>query len=269
MNDAGLAAPQYSNDGRGLPRDGTWLRKPLRSAGGMRIEPWTENTKAYNVKGGWYFQRRQEGTPCAAVYVGEGHRARLVGVSEQLIGRPWTRSAAFQYAGSVGPLPLSPQLAAQFDRLGNALVGRFRLIGLFGVDAIIADDTIWPIEINPRYTASIEVLERALNVSTITLHVDACREVRIDGRLPEKCDLVAGKAVLYARERIRVTDDWSRSLVEQNHGQEWPETADIPPPGTVIPAGAPVVTLLHAAEDRATVLDDLQRRASLCERSLY
>lgn len=269
ITEAGLAIPDYANDEGGLPRDGTWLRKPRHSAGGTRIEPWSVNTTSYDVKGGWYFQRHVDGIPCAAVYVADGQCARLVGVSEQLIGTPWTRGGAYQYAGSIGALKLSQQLADQFERLGNVLAGRFGLVGLFGVDAVLADEAVWAVEVNPRYTASIEVLERALNVNAMTLHVAACRDGQIDRSIAAQSDAIAGKAILYARRHISVAAEWSRSLIERNCGLSWPEAADIPTPGTLIPAGAPVVTLFAAGADRGTVLEALKRRASHCETSLY
>src|SRR5262245_15365749 len=33
--------------------------------------------------------------------------------------------------------------------------------GLFGVDGVLCEGAFWPVEVNPRYTASVEVLERA------------------------------------------------------------------------------------------------------------
>ena len=41
----------------------------------------------------------------------------------------------------------------------------FGLVGLFGVDLILRDGEPWPVEVNPRYTASVEVLELALGTS--------------------------------------------------------------------------------------------------------
>jgi predicted ATP-grasp superfamily ATP-dependent carboligase len=265
----GLAMPDYAIDAAGLPRDGSWLRKPRRSAGGTRIEPWLDETTSYDVQGGWYFQRRIAGVPCAAVYVTDGERARLVGISEQLIGTPWTRARAFQYAGSVGPLELSSRVVAQFERLGDALAGSFGLVGLFGVDAVISDETIWPIEVNPRYTASIEVLERVLGAGAMALHVEGCRDGRIDRPLATQKRGVAGKAILYARQNIDVTEEWSQSLLEQNQGLTWPDAADVPSPGTSISAGAPVVTLFAVGPDYGAVLEALKRRVSECEQSLH
>ena len=43
--------------------------------------------------------------------------------------------------------------------MGAALADVFDLCGLFGVDGVVRGNRFWPVEINPRYTASMEVLE--------------------------------------------------------------------------------------------------------------
>ena len=51
------------------------------------------------------------------------------------------------------------------------LAKRFSLAGLFGVDAIVNDEGVWTVEINPRYTASMELVEPSLDASLVDLHV--------------------------------------------------------------------------------------------------
>jgi predicted ATP-grasp superfamily ATP-dependent carboligase len=90
-----------------------------------------------------------EGVSIAAVFRGE----RLLGVTEQLVSR-------FAYRGSVGPLDID---TAEIERIGALVAWRcgIQLDGLFGID-MIRDHygDVWPIEINPRYTASMEIIER-------------------------------------------------------------------------------------------------------------
>ena len=86
-----------------------------------------------------------------------------------------TETAISRYAGSLGPLPLDPRRHASLTRIGEVLAREFDLRGLFGVDFIDDGAEPWPIEVNPRYTASIEVLERALSFSAVGWHVAACR----------------------------------------------------------------------------------------------
>src|SRR5207249_9264748 len=97
------------------------------------------------------------------VYVGaERHGnpfAAFLEVTRQLVGEPWLHAAPFHYCGSIGPLPLSESLWRKFWRIGTVLAKAFRLRGLFGVDCVLRDGIPWPVEVNPRYPASVEVLE--------------------------------------------------------------------------------------------------------------
>ena len=123
------------------------------------------NTAGRTARSSRYFQEQIEGLPASAVYIGTRDGAICLGVTRQLLGLSWCgadrATDRFRYCGSIGPLKVSPSLARQFEELGTAIARSFALIGLFGVDAIIRDDEIWTIEMNPRYTASIEILERA------------------------------------------------------------------------------------------------------------
>jgi predicted ATP-grasp superfamily ATP-dependent carboligase len=171
----GFAMPEMRRSAAGLPRDGTWLRKAIRSAGGIQTSTWDAGNDAAASVRGWYFQRRVEGLACSAVYVMAGGRAALVGATRQLVGETWTGASGFRYCGSNGPLPLDIRLHATLGRLGDCLAGEFELRGLVGVDFLLSGQTVWPVEVNPRYTASVEVLERSLGIAAIGWHVEACR----------------------------------------------------------------------------------------------
>ena len=54
-----------------------------------------------------------------------------------------------------------------FESLGDALASAFGLAGWFGVDYILRDEIPWPVEINPRYTASVEIHELATGRSLL------------------------------------------------------------------------------------------------------
>ncbi len=91
----------------------------------------------------------------------------LAGVTRQWIGRPGAR---FAYAGSVGPWPVSILEQRRVEALGAALTSAFRLVGLFGIDFILRDGHPWPLEINPRYTAAVEVIELARGRALLAEH---------------------------------------------------------------------------------------------------
>ena len=144
-----------------------WSSRSPRAAGGgfapgRVIDPSPRNRV--------YFQERVDGLPLAVLFVGDGTGARCLGITRQFVGRPGNR---FAYRGSLGPWPVGSEVRRQIETLGRTIAGSFGLFGLFGIDLIVRDGQPWPIEVNPRYTASVEVLEWALGRSLLAEHLRA------------------------------------------------------------------------------------------------
>jgi predicted ATP-grasp superfamily ATP-dependent carboligase len=262
MRAAGLSIPEL-NDTGALPAGDDWLRKPLRAAGGFGIRrvP-TARTIGGHKSGSIYFQKFISGRSLGVTYLGANGRAVLVGATEQLLGPAWGASREFQYVGSVGPATLSQEHVQGLARIGNCIAANFPVRGLFGVDAIANEAGVWPVEVNPRYTASVEIIERVLRVATIGWHVAACR----DGKLPELphdyppqagC-AQAGKAVVYADRKVFVDAKLERALCARNREHADPVVSDIPPLGTDIHPGEPLVTVFADGATDGEVKDGLR-----------
>lgn len=272
----GIPFPRIEKSASDLPRDGAWLRKRVRSAGGLQVSVWDEHNPAPTEQAGYYFQERVRGLTCSAVFVAGRGDAVLLGVTQQFVGTAWTGARTFQYAGSVGPLPITDSAQVQLVTIGKALACECGLVGLFGVDAILAGDSAWLIEVNPRYTASVEVLEHALGLQAIALHVARCE----GGPLPDIAEPASwskvGKAVLYARAELRVTNELSarisgdlKDVARTFDPTSLPAVADVPCPDVKLRRGFPVLTLLARGRDCDQVERELQQRAALLESLLY
>lgn len=213
-------------------RDGQrWLRKPRGGCGGRDIRPAsvTDADDAPETQS-VYFQEFVPGQPCSAVYERHRDRVELLGVTEQIVGETALGARPFAYCGSVGPLDLDQASRHAFERIGKALAESFRLRGLFGVDAILRDGVPVPIEVNPRYTASVEVLEIAREQSGSFAKL--------------------GKAVLFAREETQVVDDLLPERLRCGSRDRAGRLglADIPAPGTRVDEGHPILTCFASAE---------------------
>jgi predicted ATP-grasp superfamily ATP-dependent carboligase len=273
----GFSAPRCSRSSANVPTDGSWLSKPQASAGGHHIVPW-HGEVGHAVRGGAaarsprYFQEQVDGLPASAVCIGTRDGANCLGVTRQLLGLPWCGANRgtdrFRYCGSIGPLDLSAQLAERFEELGSTMARSFGLVGLFGVDVIVHGDEIWAIEVNPRYTASIEVLERICAMNAVNLHIQAFSASSASSafqtlkRREHRGRRAAGKAVLYAPSNVVIRPaflDWAES---QNSGLAWPTVADIPSPGTKIRAAQPIVTVFAEDSDERSVLNGLKALAA-------
>ena len=197
-----------------------------------------------------YFQERVEGLALAALFVGEGGKARSLGLTRQFVGRPGNR---FAYRGSLGPWPVDPQVASRIEALGRVLVEEFGLVGLFGIDLILAEGRPWPVEVNPRYPASVEVLEWATGTSLLAEHLRACGREAPGGR-PTNPHGFVGKAIVHADRLI----SWpiSEKAIMREPAQ-FPEIADVPRPGTTFQPGEPVLTVFARGETLEACRRDL------------
>ncbi len=235
-----------------------WLLKPTRGGGGCRITVWSGQALPTSER--FHLQEQRLGTPMSALFIGRPDSAELIGICEQLIGPTFGAPTEFGYAGSIGPIAVSDRARELLQRLGDTLTREAQLRGQFGIDFILADDIPWLVELNPRYTASVEVLERAFGRALLAEHATACghRTVR-HGRIRERPALmrIIGKQIVYATRDL--TAPSLDSLFERaGHTPESPLIADIPAPGSRISTGWPICTVFAEAESA----EDCRKRLS-------
>ncbi len=253
----GLPAPEVRVTRASRTAGIRWLLKPRASGGGHGIAPWrTTQHGRRRLPRSMYLQQRIPGLAGSVVFVANGKRAVPLGLSHALRGKRDFGAGGFRYSGSIlaraGELPLTGATA-----LAAAITEDFGLVGVNGIDFVARGARVYAIEVNPRYTASMELVERAYGISIFDLHARACA-----GELPS-FDLAAalesprpvyGKAVVYARRATTIPD--SRTWLAN------PDVRDIPPPGEVIARGRPVCTVFAQGGSQASCLHELTRRAA-------
>ena len=207
-----LPFPETRKSSVGLPSDGSWLAKTCQGSSGSGVEPFTAG-----IGNDKFFQRFIQGTACSAVFAGP----RLLGITRQLVGEVWAGAGRFQYCGSVAPWPLPTAAEKQLRLLGEVLVDEFDLVGLYGVDFAFDGQRPWAIEVNPRYTAAVEVVERARHINAIDWHLDHGGDLP----LPENSLACQGKTILFAKQETMILDEFTQWALTQ------PDLADIPQPG--------------------------------------
>jgi uncharacterized protein len=262
---AGLAFPETRLEPGGVPRDGSWLTKPLRSAGGHAIEVWRGDGGRPGHSGERVWQRRVPGRPWSASYLVAAGCGRLIGASRQLLGPRRGHEQPFTFRGSVdiAPESLRPEIRDQLLRLGGLLVDPFGLAGLVGVDLIVdAGGHVHVIEVNPRPSASMELIERATGLSLAAAHLAACG---FPGPPPRETSPRRGtwsKVIQFAPHDIEIDDTVLASLRtaagEPHEG--WQLVADLPAPPQTIPAGGPICTFFAHGDSPRRSLAALRRR---------
>jgi len=234
------------------------LLKPIRSGGGLRVRPALPDEPCPR---GFYRQVLLRGTPGSAAFVADGTRAALLGVTRQLVGFRALGGEGYRYGGNIaGPCGrLLPRTARRV--LAEAVAGitrHFGLRGLNGIDFILSDGVPHILEINPRYTASMELFEELSGSSLFDLHLEALER----GRLPRQV-LTArrflAKGILYAAGRV--VWPWSG-------GFRAIDVRDRPLQGETIESGHPVCTLVVSGDSPAECRRRLAAGAARVRRGL-
>ena len=250
-----------------VPATGRWLLKRRRGAGGsgVRAAPAGERRRP-----GEYLQLFLEGAPGSIAFVADGSEARLLGAALDL-GAAWRTAPsaglrpnvvtealaapAFRYAGSIaGPVEalLPPEAMRTLARAASLIAARFALRGLNGLDYVLADRGPCVLEVNPRFTASMEILEELAGVSYFDRHLEA-----LDGALPTEAKALPeapasppawrAKGILYADRPVAAPDP--ERLVPLG-------VRDRPRRGEAFVPGQPLCTLIVSGTDA----DDCRRR---------
>jgi len=136
-----------------------YVQKPQRSAGGRGIRLVRQEPSP----GLALQQFIEDGEPLSVLLRAVGGQATLLGVTRQLIGEARFGSRhRFGYVGNVFPAMLNEAERAACRQVGEAITRRFGFSGVFGID-VMRDPAgrWWPVEVNPRYTAAMELIERA------------------------------------------------------------------------------------------------------------
>ncbi|HEY7637889.1 MAG TPA: ATP-grasp domain-containing protein [Gemmatimonadales bacterium] len=246
-------------------KPGEWLLKPRRSGGGHGTRAWRPGLAVSRTH---YLQQRIEGIPGSIVFVADGVRAVPLGISRQLVGERRLGARGFRYCGSLlaadRDYPLFPH-HERVEEAARALVAaattEFNLVGLNGIDFIVQRGAPYPIEINPRYSASMELVERAVGLSLFELHVRGCQ-----GKLPKRMAIptararIAGKAIVFARRNVTLGETRSWLLLST--------IADVPHAGERIGQGHPICTVFAETDSVENSRRMLLRRAESVYRSV-
>lgn len=275
-----VAATTELADGSAATSAGDWLVKRRRSSAGLGVAPWLDERLDPALDelfdGDRYLQRRVAGKSIGAIYLASKSRTDFLGASYQLTCPSHDGKQPFRYAGSLGPIPFEELstlgLRDKLSKIGSVAASIFPLSGIFSLDLIVdAGSEFRLLEINPRYTASCELIERMLGKSLVGLHIAACRD---DFRAESNRSAAPhgtsggkwhGKKVVYAvTDLAQVPEHLAARLLARRHDEQQSDDgatiADIPHIGAMIRRDDPIATVFAAGDDEQAVRIELDRR---------
>lgn len=223
--------------------DAGWLIKSVGGCGGTHVRPAHQGE---TIPPGSYAQRRIDGDAASVLFLADGVRGRVIGVSRQ---RPGSVAGPFAWCEAVSDLPLDDAQGVAIARDVDAMVSEFGLRGLNGADLVMGSGFHVIVEINPRPTATMALYESRVQGGLFAAHVAACT-TGMDGLVAVPDDTVRGMRIVYAPARIVIAA-----------GVLWPAwCTDRPAAGSVVPEAAPLCTVHATAMDAGEVTSLLRER---------
>lgn len=267
-----------------LQKNSKWLWKSADKGGGLgvsRIETLADLELFCHHADPGYIQQQVDGEPFGSTIIisanGEAEwigASRLLTASEQVEqiliqaadrgGAPirkvitreeQRRDYPFLFAGAIGPHSIPTAVVEQLLALARKCFHTFGIKGWFQVDFILdKNERAWVLEINPRWSATMEIYERALGRSLTSDHLRAWG-IELSGESKHSpieqltfSNTAYWKDVVYAEREFLWTEQHLEAVLKFNEGAlleaGWPVIADIPTANQVFEIGMPVFTTI-------------------------
>lgn len=227
------------------------LVKPSKGFGGVGIRK-AQGPKelkqafhhAYLIDEKVLIQEYISGISASVSLISSNNETITLTLNEQLLGvNELGQEEPFGYCGNVVPLVTNGSVMNRCKNTAEKITSHFGLVGSNGIDFVISKEGIpYIVEVNPRFQATLECVERVLGINMVEAHMKAC----LQGILPiiaKKTAVFCTRLILFASQRLVVPD---LSVLE--------EVRDIPIPEIIIEKGEPVCSI---------VVDEAKREFSL------
>ena len=257
--------------------------KPFQGVGGIGItdlfgiNPLVDSIA--KEQAGFYFQKRLPGVTIGVTFLTSEFGSTIVGATAA-----WTPDAKlpgtnYAYCGSYGPIALLDEQLIKLQCFATIAGKESGLLGLWQADFLLHLAELTLLEINPRWSASMDILDVCLDHCLVELHY-ACIDRSVSQATFRKyangCNNVAkktmdrmlGKLIVYANDSFEVThsqsDEWwlQRWECDLSAVVNRCQFADIPSAGSAITKGDPLLTVLTTGSSIESILCELQRSRS-------
>jgi uncharacterized protein len=259
-----LRFPETIRSQRDVNPEYEWLCKSYFGCGGFHIERLSNDRSATLIKDDYYFQREVAGRSVGTVFLCERSKVQLIGATaaittamhESLLGsQPALPPMA--YRGSYGTIELTSLVQDAMCRWAHLLTRDLDFTGIIQADWIVDGNAAWLLEINPRWTASMEIIEWALDCNLFLIQASLDDELKPMLTEPIAIpNLTAStktlyKAIQYANSPFIVSEEQSNEVFASKFNRfnrmnsscsnrgGW---SDIPTAGTAIAIGQPIAS---------------------------
>ncbi len=203
-----------------------WLWKKQRSAGGLGVkfvnskeleEPSLLRANGLSESG--ILQKYVSGKSIGVSFLSSPHGTVIVGMAESLPLQPHIWSD-FIYRGSIAPVSIPEWLVPSVSSFAKSVVSSTGWRGLWQADFILSEKEIYLLEINPRWTASMELIVCGYDLPLVTWHMGCGQFEASDWKcIQSKVGEAHGKPLSRFRKEILYAQD--DSVVSLGEGEKW------------------------------------------------
>lgn len=229
-----------------------YLRKSATGNGGTHIS-WVKKA-SQSLASNCYYQEHISGCSVSLLFLADGNSVEVIGFNEQWLSP--SVAMPFRYGGAVSQLHLATAIQQQLIISAKKITLAFGLLGLNSLDAIVAKNIAYILEINPRLSATVALYAES---NLLQQHILACL-----GQSPSIAMSVkeaSAHAIVYAPTDLKIIT-----------GLAWPSwVVDIPDTtkkNTVIKEGEPVCMVVAQSEDAESAKQLVQTRVKLIQKLL-
>jgi predicted ATP-grasp superfamily ATP-dependent carboligase len=214
-----------------------WLVKPMQGQGGVNITRYHKNTASELSV---YWQKYQQGTLHSVLFLADGQNLQIIGFNTQ-----WSiklsETEEFIFSGIINDSSLLNKQKLRVTGWLKKIIPVFMLKGLNSLDFIQTGNESYVLEINPRFSASMQLY----NANLLIRHINASQ-----GELAWYCfwqHSYTAYQIVYAERDVIIPDDF-----------KWPKGyMDLPESGSLIRAGQPICSIIARQTQARPVLKEL------------
>ena len=223
------------------------MLKPVKGSGGWRnkringeadISTWQEQFP----DDPFILQKYIEGIPASVCCVTDGNKARAVGVNRQIM----RGSGPYEYGFSGSQTPFDHPMVQVMVEYAEKAASASGCIGVIGIDFIVQDNYVFAIELNPRFVATLDTIERSMGINLFSLHIDACK-----GKIPASMPvpgMYSIRKILFADRQVCISGDMSFFA---------PFVADIPVPPVEYEEGGAIISVFGSGTSLTSAESEL------------
>ncbi|MCU0713620.1 MAG: ATP-grasp domain-containing protein, partial [Pirellula sp.] len=244
-----------------------WLWKKQRSAGGLGVkfvdskeleEPSLLRANGLSESG--VLQEHVSGKSIGVSFLSSHHGTVILGVAESLPLQPHIWSD-FIYRGSIAPVSIPQTLVPSINDFASTVVRSTGWCGVWQADFLLCERDLYLLEINPRWTASMELLEYGYDLPLVTWHMSCAQfEKSTWNNLQKRLEKAQQESLSKFRKEIRYAEEdgfVSAEEADEWWGQRWIARtgeakglwyADIPQAHVALTRGAPVCSIIERVD---------------------